>query len=319
MAIRLIETLAQTGHLSLAEALDLTDSQGSLSESVDELTALGFPIGFDHDGLCWLSGADRLSPARLRAMLSEAGHDCPVDCLILTDSTNLRLLARAVAGECGSRVLLAECQNAGRGRRQRPWLGRFGESILFSLLVNTGRHTSELPGLAIAVGVTLAKALAQMGVTDVTLKWPNDLLLGGSKLAGVLVEAPGRTSSLGMAVIGVGMNWRLSDSTRVGIDQPVADLAAALPGAAGDRTEVAGRLISALLVMSQRFRAEGVAPFLADYGRFDALFGRKVDIQTETGRLSGIAQGLAADGALRVAHDDGERVYRSADVSVKTA
>lgn len=311
--------LVEAGHLSLERAARLVGPDGSLADAVDELMRLGFPIVLSPDGLSWCPGRESMSSTRIEALLREAGHECPVECLALTDSTNARLLARAIADERGPCALLAECQSAGRGRRQRVWQARFGESILFSLLLDTGRDASELPGLAIATGAALANALADMGVEGIALKWPNDVLLCSAKLAGILVEAPGRASSPGVAVVGVGINWRLSDQARAGIDQPVSDLAVSLPlrGLEG-RTEIAGRLIASLLTMGRRFRLEGLEPFLRDYARFDLLSGRPVAIRTEAGEKTGIVRGLAADGALRVVHGDIEHRYRSGDISVRT-
>lgn len=319
VATGLIETLlAESGHLPTARLAGVAGPH--YADAIDQLIDLGFPLVFEHDGLRWRAGAPTpLSAERIRAFVSQSGLVCDVDCVALTDSTNARLLAQAVAGESGPCALLAECQTAGRGRRQRRWQARFGESLLFSVLLDSGRRPSELPGLAIAVGVTVANALSRLGVEGVALKWPNDIQLSGSKLAGVLVEAPGRAASQGLAVVGVGLNWQLSEAACAGIDQPAADLSALARTGEIDRTEIAGRLIVELIVMAQRFRKDGLAAFLDDYARFDVLAGRAVDVRTETGRRQGVALGLAEDGALRVAHPEGECRYRSADVSVRIA
>lgn len=317
--MELIQALAGTGHVSLTEATRLVGPDTPLAEAFDELRVLGFPLSIGPDGVRWIPGASALSPAAVERVLSDAGQYCRVECTALTDSTNARLLARAAGGEREPCALLAECQSAGRGRRQRRWQARYGEAILFSVLLEVGRPASELPGLAIATGVALASALEEFGLAGVTLKWPNDVLLDGRKLAGILVEATGGQSSEGMAVVGVGLNWRLSETARARIDQPVADLTGASSPVPGDRSHVAGRLIAAVLAMAQRFRRGGLAPFLVDYARFDALSSRPVEIRTESGVQSGIARGLAADGALRVAHEGVERTYRSADISVRAA
>src|SRR5690606_35655835 len=214
---------------------------------------------------------------------------------------------------------LAECQLAGRGRRERAWLARYGEGILLSLLVDAGRPVRELPGLAIAAGATLAGTLAGMGVAGVSLKWPNDLLVDGRKVAGLLVESPGGNAGQGLAVIGVGLNWAPSAIGRAAIGQPVDGIGAALAAAAHTRNTVAAHVIAALLRMVERFRIDGLAPFLTDFATFDALRGRPVTLLADGMARDGIALGIAPDGSLRVAHDDVERRYHSADVSVRAA
>ena len=121
-------------------------------------------------------------------------------------STNALLLARAEAGAPSGTVIVAERQTAGRGRRGRAWLSAPGDSLTFSLLWRFAPRT--LPqGLSLAAGLAVTQALTKLGVGDTALKWPNDVMKGGRKLAGILVElVPGAPYA---AVIGIGLNLKL--------------------------------------------------------------------------------------------------------------
>jgi BirA family biotin operon repressor/biotin-[acetyl-CoA-carboxylase] ligase len=118
-------------------------------------------------------------------------------------------------------------------------------------------------------------------------------------------------------VLGLGLNVRMPAAYAVAIDQPWIDLAT-LSAAPPSRNALAAALLAQLLPALERFDRDGLAPFLPRYAELDGLAGRRVTLQQPAGTLSGIAQGDAADGALRVRLDDGrERMFHSGEVSVK--
>jgi BirA family biotin operon repressor/biotin-[acetyl-CoA-carboxylase] ligase len=214
-------------------------------------------------------------------------------------------------------------QSAGRGRRRRAWLGRYGEAILLSLLLRPARPPAQWPGLAVAAGVALAQTLEQAGVAGIGLKWPNDLVLAPGKLGGLLVEAGAGTAGAaggGAVVVGLGLNWSLGAATRASLEQPAADLAGRLAADRADRSALAGTLAASVLAMAERFDAEGLAPLLAGYRRFDVLLDRPVLVHGHDGcARAGVARGLAADGALRVEHDGQVHTWSAGDVTIRPA
>ncbi|MFN4148820.1 MAG: biotin--[acetyl-CoA-carboxylase] ligase, partial [Rhodocyclaceae bacterium] len=143
--------------------------------------------------------------AIVQALGSEA---CRFDVELLPEcaSTNALLLARAEAGAPSGTVVIAETQTAGRGRRGRAWHSTPGDSLTFSLLWRFAPATLPL-GLSLATGVAVTNALKKIGAGDTALKWPNDILKDGRKLAGILVELVPNVPHA--AVIGIGLNLRL--------------------------------------------------------------------------------------------------------------
>jgi BirA family biotin operon repressor/biotin-[acetyl-CoA-carboxylase] ligase len=134
-------------------------------------------------------------PANIAAIAAKLGPDArrfDIDVLASCDSTNAVLLARAEAGAASGTVIIAEQQTAGRGRRGRQWFASPGDSLTFSLLWRF--RAGHVPGGPVAGDRRRGRARHHqgMGVSKLALKWPNDILLHGRKLGGILVETPAR-------------------------------------------------------------------------------------------------------------------------------
>lgn len=232
------------------------------------------------------------------------------------DSTNTELLRRAAPAR-GCAILLAERQTGGRGRRGRAWSSPLAANVYLSLSRQFGGGLARLGGLSLVAGVAAADALHALGYAGVGLKWPNDLVAAKRKLGGILVEGGGEHAGPVRAVVGLGLNVRMPAAAAQDIDQPWIDLASIGGGAAPPRDEVAAALLDRLLAALDLFDAEGLAPFLPRYDAYDALRGAEVSVSIGERTHAGAALGIAADGALRVRLDDGERSFHSGEVSVR--
>ena len=231
------------------------------------------------------------------------------------DSTNSELLRRDTPAH-GLAVLLAERQTGGRGRRGKHWASPLAAHLYLSVSRQFGGGLARLGGLSLVAGIAAAEALHALGYTGVRLKWPNDLLLEGRKLGGLLVEGGGEHAGPVRAVIGLGLNVRMPESAAAMIDQPWIDLDQASP-ATPSRNRIAAALLSQLVPALDQFDLEGLAPFHARYARLDALAGQNVSVLLGDETLQGIANGLAEDGALRVRTGDSERRFHAGEVSVR--
>ncbi|RMH93391.1 biotin--[acetyl-CoA-carboxylase] ligase [Lysobacter pythonis] len=230
------------------------------------------------------------------------------------DSTNSALLAQPPPAG-GVRVLLAERQSGGRGRRGRAWVSPLAANLYLSLDRRFASGLARLPGLSLVAGIVAAEALRAVTGLDIRLKWPNDLLLDGRKLGGLLVEGGGEHAGPARAVIGLGVNVRMPPAASVDIGQPWADLTGA--PRASSRNQLAAALLDALLPALDEFDQVGLARFLPRWQALDALAGRSVRIRLAEGELEAEALGIAADGALRVRTAQGERLLHAGEVSVR--
>lgn len=233
------------------------------------------------------------------------------------ESTNTELQARARAGAPGGMVLATEWQPGGRGRLGRAWHAGVGEALTFSLLWRFARGAGALSGLSLAAGVALARALEAEGARSIGLKWPNDVLWRGRKLAGILIELAGDALGPTAAVIGIGINVRLSDATRARIGRPATDLDAAC-GAAPDRNRLLAHVLLELDRVLEPFEREGFAPLRDEWQSRHAHQGKRVTLALPDGtRQSGRARGVAEDGALLLETRAGTKRCHSGEISLR--
>jgi len=232
------------------------------------------------------------------------------------DSTNSWLLARARTGLSGGAVCLAECQEAGRGRHGRQWVSPFGANIYLSMLWRYPLAPVQLGGLSLACGVAVARALERIGVSKPGLKWPNDVLWQGRKLAGLLLEVGGEATGPSHVVVGVGINTRMSPADGEGIDQPWVDLAS-IPGIpSNSRNRLAALLISELTAALKLYGEQGLEPFVADWSVYDCFRGEVVTLTAGTSKISGDYRGITAQGAIRLQLDGQVHSFTMGEVSL---
>ncbi|MCX8018010.1 MAG: biotin--[acetyl-CoA-carboxylase] ligase [Rhodocyclaceae bacterium] len=223
--------------------------------------------------------------------MGENARRFDIDLLPSCDSTNAVLLARAAAGAPSGAVVVAHAQTAGRGRHGRAWLSAPGESLTFSLLWRLPEGRSPA-GLSLAAGLALTEALAKVGAGQTALKWPNDVLKDGKKLAGILIElTPCRPPA---AVIGLGLNLRLPAA----MPDELRAHSAAVDVAIEPNALLAAILVS-LHARLTTFAAQGFAPlreaWLARHAFADAPIRLLSDFAPPR---EGICRGVDVDGAL---------------------
>ena len=250
---------------------------------------------------------DWLDAATIRA---RSGGRWEVEVAERVDSTNTRLLARS-SSHAGPLALFAEHQMAGRGRRGRQWHTRLGEALTFSVLWQVDGGVARLSGLSLAVGLAIVRALAGFGL-PVALKWPNDVLLQGRKLAGILVELAGDTLGPTSVVIGVGINLQSPE-----VDQPTAGVRDIHPELS--RNELAGALLTELAQVLDEFAQGGFAGLRQDWQQHHLWQDQPVELIHADGlRITGIARGVDSLGALLLETPAGVQRFHSGDVSLRS-
>lgn len=265
-----------------------------------------------------------LSAPAVEHWLADAALEEAVEVRVVTTtgSTNEDLLVDSRRGQPPAvRLLAADEQTQGRGRQHRPWVARPRSALLFSLAVPLPSLPAALPAVTLACGAALADQFIAQGVS-VRVKWPNDLLLSGRKLAGVLCELavdPGGNATL---VIGIGVNGWLADEDRLRIGQPAAALSEVVssPLLAGQREAWIAALGAAALRAARRFALEGFQPFRSRYNELIEARGELVDI-VDDGRIvcTGRVVEVDAIGRLLLATSSGERAISVGDVSLRRA
>jgi len=230
-----------------------------------------------------------------------------------TGSTNADLLARA-ATLSGPLLLVARNQTAGRGRAGRSWLSSSEGSLTFSLAWRFEGGLARLTGLPLAIGVALAETLDRLGV-QVGLKWPNDVLRDGDKLAGILIETQAAPAGGVWAVIGIGLNLLMPDELEAQIGRSVASL----PWLARmDRNELLAALLDGLAGALREFEHAGFAAFAARWNLRHAWQGETVTVlDGGTVLHEGSAAGVDDAGRLLLDTADGRITVLAGDVSLR--
>jgi BirA family biotin operon repressor/biotin-[acetyl-CoA-carboxylase] ligase len=226
-------------------------------------------------------------------------------------------MRKAALGAPHASCVAAELQTHGRGRRGRAWEGSIGGALTFSLLWRFSQGVSQLSGLSLAVGVALVRALAELGVPGAALKWPNDVLHCYRKMGGILIELQGEALGPALAVIGIGVNLRLSESVRQKIDQAVTDVYGALGETPSRNTLLARMLVHLNDVLSQ-FEREGFTALREEWQSVHAYHRRVVSLFLPSGvQEQGEVQGVAEDGALLVHTNAGVKRFASGEISLR--
>jgi BirA family biotin operon repressor/biotin-[acetyl-CoA-carboxylase] ligase len=209
---------------------------------------------------------------------------------------------RADAGAPEGTTIVAESQTGGRGRRGRVWFSAPGAGLYLSCIVRPGTR-DDLHALALVAGVALVETAHRLGATAVRLKWPNDLVIGEKKLAGVLLESDIK-GAVTQVLIGIGLN--LAPRASVGVPADIEGLYLGLADAVGgpvDEDAVLAALLENLERRYAEWKLRGSLPAIEAWRRYDALAGSRVRAESAGGAIEGVAEGIDERGRLRIRRD----------------
>ncbi len=296
---------ASTAPLSGEElARRLGCSRAAVWKQIGALRRLGYRIEARRaHGYALAAAPDRLGPAELAPHLAGRWRD--IRWLAETDSTQrvARELGRAGAPE--GTVVIAEAQTAGRGRLGRTWHSPRGVNLYCSIVLRPPLSPAAVPQVALVAGVAAAAALAETPGLAPRLKWPNDVLIDGRKVAGILTEMEAEVERVHHVILGIGVNL---NAPRAAFPPELRERATSLFLATGrrvDRAAVTGRLLAALEARYGRFLEGGFEAVRAEWESYSCLTGTDVRVASAEGEMAGRVLGLDADGALMLARPDG--------------
>lgn len=262
-----------------------------------------------------------LETDRIRSLLASATREWirQIEIHDSISSTNSYLMEKAGAPLQSGHVCLSERQSEGRGRRGRRWVSPFGNNIYLSLFWEYGLAPAALSGISLVAGLAVIRALTQLGVSDIGLKWPNDILCGNRKLAGLLLEMTGEQTGPSRVVLGLGMNVALTEAEGEAIDQPWVSLAQ-VPGGEGlSRNRIVAVLLDHLVSMLSQFEERGLAAMIPEWRQYDLYDGKQVLLQLGSRQIVGVHRGIEPSGALLLETDEGVRAYHGGEVSLRPA
>jgi len=220
------------------------------------------------------------------------------------DSTNRVALSLAEEGAAEGTSVVAEAQTAGRGRLGRSWFSPARVNLYASVILRPSLPMAQAAQVVLVGAVAAARAIASLydGPPDTPprIKWPNDILIGGRKVSGTLVETASQGELLRHLVLGIGINVNLAEKD---LPEDIRGIATSLAIACGHpvpRVELARRLFGEIEAAYLRFRQEGFRRLAAEYASLSEMWGKPVRVTLTRGSIEGIAEGLEPDGALRL-------------------
>ncbi|WP_411357910.1 bifunctional biotin--[acetyl-CoA-carboxylase] ligase/biotin operon repressor BirA [Pseudidiomarina salilacus] len=310
--IRVIELLAD-GKFHSGEVIgrEIGVTRTAISEYIKDIQKLGLDV-------FRVTGKGYRLHAPLQLIDTNIAHDLVCERVVTSTNDLIRERLRDKSELPAGYAIVAEAQTAGRGRRGKNWFSPFGSNLYISLYWPLERGMTAAMGLSVAIGTVIAEVLQSYGVANTAVKWPNDVLASGRKLAGVLIELEGNAVESAHAVIGVGINVDMPKHMQAPIEQPWTDLSTELEQRV-DRNALVKDLVVAFREGLAVFEREGLAAFLSRWQQFDQLVGREVTILVGDKKIRGTAVGIANDGGLNVEVEGVVQKYHAGEVSLRDA
>ena len=305
---RILELFRSGSGFVSGEALSrlLGVSRTAVWKHVKGLRANGYTIeAVSRKGYRLLCSPKLLTPLDIGAGLVTRRIGARVVCLAQTDSTNTVAFKMAQEGAPEGTVVIADAQTAGKGRLGRVWLSPAGVNLYCSVVLRPEISPVAACQLTFLSVVAVARAIERCTALSPQIKWPNDILICGKKVAGLLNEMNAETEQVNFVVLGIGvnLNMRLAQLDE-GLRHPATSLLEE-GGVEVDRLGFTRTLLLELDELYDRFLVEGEAAVRAEWLERSAIRGRRVRVQCGEREFSGAVQGVDAFGALLVELDDG--------------
>ncbi|AYH42537.1 biotin--[acetyl-CoA-carboxylase] ligase [Azoarcus sp. DN11] len=276
----------------------------------------GFHVSHGKTGLSSSTSDAPLNAAAILQQLGDLAGTFDVQVLEECASTNSVLMDTTPADDGRIHAVVAERQTAGRGRRGRQWQSWPGGSLTFSTLWRFAPGAPVPAGLSLVAGLAVVRALEKLGVQGLQLKWPNDVLVHGHKLAGILVELlPGRGRTPA-AVVGIGINLHLPADAHIPDQPAVTDLGQHLEPLP-DRNRLLAAVLAELHVLFDTYAAAGFPALRGAWQQRNAFADLPVRVSGDGRELTGICIGVDDDGALLLRTDEGPIRILTGDVSLR--
>ncbi|GLI39214.1 biotin--[acetyl-CoA-carboxylase] ligase [Geobacter hydrogenophilus] len=301
----------------LSRSLDV--SRTAVWKHIKTLNGLGYRIeAVPSRGYRLVSTPDILTPAELSVGLNVARIGTSLVFVGETDSTNTLAYRLAEDGAVEGTVVIADAQNRGRGRLGRQWESPAGVNLYCSIVLRPPIMPLHAPQLTFLSAVAVAEAIERSAGLAPVIKWPNDVLVNGFKVAGMLNEMSAETERIDFLVLGIGVNINMQrDQFPADLRHPASSLAIEA-GHEVSRLSFTRALLESLDVHYSQYRAEGYAPLRQAWLGRSAVMGRRVRVSGNQGDMAGTVEGIDEIGALLLRTADGtlERVL-AGDVTIE--
>jgi BirA family transcriptional regulator, biotin operon repressor / biotin---[acetyl-CoA-carboxylase] ligase len=312
LAFKTLEILSDGAfHSGEKIAQQMGCSRVSVWKAISQLKEIGVEVfSVRNKGYRVPSSFFILNEKQIHQELGEIAQFINFELIHVIESTNSYLMQRANEKPHAT-VVAANFQTKGKGRRGRIWQSHLGESLVMSILWKFSKGASQLSGLSLVIGIALQRTMQKIGISNSFLKWPNDLLVKVEdayyKIAGVLIELQGDMESRSSAVIGIGLNYQLSERLRKKIDQPAMGIKVLLDQEF-NLNQIVAILIREIINILSDFDQKDFSSFKAEWLAYHAFDKQQISFLKANGEsVMGQVFDLGADGSLVIKKDNGDR------------
>ncbi len=295
-------------------------SRTAIWKHIKILRDKGYKIeSYTKKGYRLLSEPDLLSPLEMEKSLTTKTFGRNYIYLTKTESTSAKAKKEALEGAPEGTVVVTEEQSAGRGRLDRGWFSPFGKGIWFSLILRPDFLPMEAPKCTLMAAVALTKAFHRMGLAEAGIKWPNDILVNGKKIVGILTEMNASMEEIFYIVMGIGINVHVE---RTDLPEELQDIATSfsMEGIEIDRKELFTVVLEELESIYNRVLLDGFDTIIEEWKRLSVTLHKEIDVYAPGRTYRGVAVDVDRDGNLLVQTGPNtvERII-AGDVSIRPA
>lgn len=318
----LLSTLSD-GQVHSGEALatQLNISRAAIWKSIKLLESYGLNIeAVRGKGYRLTQSLELMSATKIKTCLSsQTRKSCRnIEVLFKTDSTNSYLFDRVGNENIHGNVVLAEYQSHGRGRRGNKWLAPLGSGLTLSIGWRFDIVPKTLSQLSLYMGVAIARALHSENITNVGLKWPNDIVVMNQKIGGILLEVRGEASGPVDVVIGIGLNYNLDEDVKSHITQAVTDICSHTTQPLS-RNVLAAKLLSNVFKILESMNVDQSLNLLDEWRSLDCYAERHATLLLPNEEIAGVLKGVDDQGALLISVAGKIKSYTSGEISLRVS
>ncbi len=300
-------------------ATQLGNSRAAIWKSIKHLESLGLQIeAIRGRGYRLANQIELLSEKAIKKELSPTARQCCNELAVLfkTESTSSYLFNRLGSEKSHGNVVLAEYQSSGRGRRGNQWVSPLASGVCVSVAWHFDVAPNALGLLSLYMGVATARTLSTLGVDEISLKWPNDIVINNKKLGGILLELRGEASGPVDVIIGIGVNYDLPEFALADIDKAVTDICS-LTKKRLSRNKIASTLLSNVFEILQDLQSGISSSLLDEWRQYDQSVGRRAKLILPGKEIEGILKGVDNQGSLLMIVDGQLKSFTSGEVSLR--
>ncbi|MFJ7933469.1 biotin--[acetyl-CoA-carboxylase] ligase [Sporosarcina sp. NPDC096371] len=293
-------------------------SRTAIWKYVKELEKEGYEIGtIRKKGYILIASPDRVNAANVQQHLTTKDFGRNIRYFETCTSTQTIAHEEAQKGVANGTVIISEEQTAGRGRMARPWNSKSGKGIWMSVISRPSLTPQQAPQMTLVAAVAVTRAIEELTDIEPTIKWPNDILVDGKKVTGILTELQADPDQVKAIILGIGMNV---NQELVEFPEELHDIATSLQILAGkpiDRAQLIAKILGFLELYTSMYEKHGFSPIKLLWEGYSNATGKRIRAVMLNETLEGTALGISDEGVLELRLDDGSiRGIYSADIEV---